>query len=451
LFKLHNWEFRAKARFGCAGRRLRAAVRNYLKPFALLTAVLSVLSIAACSEKLESGTSCPLLCPEQAISLRDTIVDAVFNDTTVLGLPPIGSETFLMLASHGDTLETRAIVRFDTLPQSYTARNSVDSTITAIDSALLVTPIVKPDSLHRPPGPITIEVYDVDTTATDTVSSILGTLFRPDRFLGSRTFQPDSLTDTLNIPISTDTVLNRVLNGTKLRVGFRLVVPAGHGYDLRLGSAQASEAVTLRIKASTDTAATPALVTPLSNTPPNQPFLSGPLADFSIVLRGLTTLGPNLLGTGGVPARRSLMYFNVPSHIIDSTTIVRASLLITQTPNRNVDVRDSLWVFANAVLAAPTVTNPSSVLQFIGSNGQFGLDSVRLAPKDSGQRSFELVGLVRTWRNNPTTTSPRAIALRSGVEGQAPGEIDFFSTKALAAVRPRLRITYVPQTSFGIP
>jgi hypothetical protein len=426
-------------------------VRNYRKALTLLTAALATVTIAACSEKLESGTSCPLLCPEQAISLKDTTIDAVFNDTTVLGLPPIGSETFLMLASHGDTLETRAIVRFDTLPQDYTARSSIDSVITSIDSAILVTPIIKPDSLHRPSGPITIEVYDVDTTATDTVSSILGSLFRPDRFLGSRTFQADSLTDTLNIPISTDTVLDRVLKGTKLRVGYRLVTQAGRGYDLRLGSAQASEAVTLRIKASTDTAATPVLVTPLSDTPLNQPFLSGPLADFSIVLHGLTTLSPNLLGTGGVPPRRSLLYFNVPSHIVDSTTIVRASLLITQTPNRNVDLRDSLWVFPNAVLAAPSVSNPASVLQFIGSNGEFGMDSLRLAPGDSGQRSFEIVGLVRTWRNNPTTTSPRAIALRSGVEGQAPGEIDFFSTKALAAVRPRLRITYVPQTSFGIP
>ena len=44
-----------------------------LKKSALLSAgVAVVLSIAACSEKLESGQSCPLLCPEQSVTLRDT-------------------------------------------------------------------------------------------------------------------------------------------------------------------------------------------------------------------------------------------------------------------------------------------------------------------------------------------------------------------------------------------
>src|SRR6185503_1506733 len=417
----------------------------------LLTAVLATVSIAACSEKLEAGKSCPLLCPEQAISLSDTTIDAIVTDTTVLGLPPIGAEAFLMLASHGDTLDSRAMVRFDTLPQTFTARNSIDSSITVIDSAFLVTPIAKPDSAHRPAGPITIEVYDVDTTATDTVASILGSLFRNDRFLGSRTFRPESLTDTLQIPISTDTVLDRVLNGKKLRVGYRLVTPAGRGYDIRIGSTQGTAAVSLRIKASLDTAATAVVVSPLSNTPLNQSFLAGPLADFTIVLKGLTSSPATVLAVGGVPSRRSLLRFDVPSHIIDSTTIVRASLILTQLPNRRIDPRDSIFVFPNAILAGPTVTNAGSALGFIGTNGQFGLDSLLIAPGDSGQKSFEIVGLVRTWKGNPTTTSPRAIALRSGLEGQAPGEIDFFSTKAAAALRPRLRITYVPQTSFGIP
>ena len=38
-----------------------------------------------------------------------------------------------MLASHGDTLETRVIVRFDTLPQTYT-KSTIDSTIVSIDT-----------------------------------------------------------------------------------------------------------------------------------------------------------------------------------------------------------------------------------------------------------------------------------------------------------------------------
>src|SRR5947209_11736765 len=100
----------------------------------LLTAVTAVFTIAACTEKLEGGASCPLLCPEQAAALKDTTINAVSFDTTVVGLPPIGSEKFLMLASHGDTLETRVIIRFDTIPQTFTANSGLDSTISRLRS-----------------------------------------------------------------------------------------------------------------------------------------------------------------------------------------------------------------------------------------------------------------------------------------------------------------------------
>ena len=417
----------------------------------LLAIATTTFAVAACSEKLDAGKSCPLLCPEQAITLVDTTVDAVVSDTTVLGLPPIGSETFLMLASHGDTVETRAIVRFDTLQQTFTAANNADSTITKLDSALLSVPIAKPDSAHRPSSPITIEVYDVDTAATDTVASILGSLFRPDRFLGSKTFAPESLVDTLQVPISPDSVLAHIDSGTHLRIGLRLVTPPGQGYDLRVGTTNGGNSATLRLRPSSDTAVKPLIITPVSRTPPNQPFISGPLADFTIVLNGQTTTPPTELAVGGIPSRRSLLRFNVPSRIVDSTTIVRASLLLTQKPNRRVDPHDSVYVFPLAILATPAVTDPATLLRFVSSAGFVGLDSLRMAPSDSGVRSFEIVGLVRTWRNQTQTVSPRALGLLSGAEAQLPAEIDFFSTQAPSAVRPRLRITYVPQTSYGVP
>lgn len=415
----------------------------------LLTAAIAVTTIVACAEKLDAGKSCPLLCPQQAISLADTTIFAVEVDTTILGLPPIGHEAYLMLASHGDTLETRAIVRFDTLPQTYT-KSTIDSVITHLDSAILVTPIAKPDSLRRPKAPVTIEAYNVDTVDTDTSAVMLSSLFRPDRFLGSKTFAPESLLDTLRIPISTDSVLARVKNGTRLRVGFR--VRSNVGVDIRIGTVQTNGPVTLRLRASLDTAASPVFVSPNSSTPAGQTFVSGPLEDFTIVLKGgQPTIGANALGVGGVPSRRTFLRFNVPSRIVDSTTIVRASLLLTQVPNRRVNPRDSLYVYAVAILASPVITDIGSVLQFTAAPGAFGLDSISAAPADSGVRSFELVGLVRTWRGQTISVSPRSIALFSAAEGQLPGEIDFFSTKAPLAVRPRLRITYVPQTSYGLP
>jgi len=419
----------------------------------LVTAVAAVLSIAACEEKLDAGSECPLLCPQQATQFRDTTLDAIVEDTTVLGLPPIGSEASLMLSSHGDTLETRAIIRFDTLPQTYT-KNSLDSTIVNIDSAMLVTPIVR-DTLNPIKVPITIEAYNVDpgaaidSTPADTMSSSIANLFTANRLLGSKTFAPESILDTLRIPISTDTVLDRVRNGTKLRVGLR--VRAGVGVNVRVGTTQSANPVTLRIVASKDTAARPVLVSPFSSTPANQSFLSGPLADYTLVIRGVTPGSPNVLAVGGVPSRRVYLRFDVPSRIIDSTTVVRASLLLTQFPNRRVSPRDSFYVFPAAILSQGTITNVTNALNFLGPDGQFGLDSLLLAPGDSGLKSFEIVGLVRTWKGQTVQTSPRTLGLRSGVEGSLPGEINFFSTRATVGLRPRLRITYVPQQNYGIP
>jgi len=353
-----------------------------------------------------------------------------------------------MLASHGDTLDTRAMIRFDTIPQSY-SKASFDSVIATIDTALLITPIAKPDSAHRPKAPVTIEVYDVDTTGTDTSSAILSSLFRPDRLIGAKTFAPESLLDTLYIPISADTVLDRVKKGTHLRVGMRLV--SNPGYDLRIGTTQAGIPVTLHIVASKDTAAKPVNVSPLSDTPVNQSFLSGPLADFTIVAKGLTSGSSTLLSVGGVPSRRTFIHFNVPSRFVDSTTIVRASLLLTQTPNRQLDQNDSLYLYPVAILSSPLVTDVRSALQFLGTAGQFGLDSVLIAPRDSGVKEFQIAGLIRTWKGTTLNLSPRSIALRSGVEGALPAQFDFFSTRAPVGLRPKLRITYVPQISYGVP
>jgi hypothetical protein len=130
---------------------------------------------------------------------------------------------------------------------------------------------------------------------------------------------------------------------------------------------------------------------------------------------------------------------------------VRASLLMTQSPNRLVDAKDTIKVFPVAVLSTPAVTDVSSLLQFVGNAGEFGLDSLSIAPGDSGVRSFEIVGLTRLWKNQTSTVAQRALALLSGTEGQRPAQIDFFSSRAAAGLRPRLRITFVPAINYGLP
>ena len=428
---------------------MRAMAPVVKRILVLVSAAVGAGVIAACTEKLEAGNSCPLLCPSEAIDLRDTVIDAVLVDTTISGLPALGTENFMPLSKHGDTLDTRVIVRYDTLPQTFTTSTG-DTVIAHIDSAYLQTIITYADTTKRPTVAMTISAYNVDTTATDTVAAVLLPLFRVSRFLGSLTIPAGGWKDTVRIPISPDTVLDRVLHGKPLRVGLQLT--SASSVDLRVPSTQVSSGVTLFMKTSRDTSVKPVGVGPLSHTPTNQTFLRDALSDFYIVAKGATPASPALLSVGGLPPRRTYLLFSIPSQIVDSTTIVRASLLLTQRPNRTgVNRGDSLRVVPQVVVAGPTVTDLSTALTFLGGENAFGLGHMMTVPSDSGVKIVELASVVRTWHGVSPSVLPRAVALTSGDEAGTPTQVDFFSTRSAAAVRPKLRIVYVPRASYGIP
>ena len=76
--------------------------------------------------------------------------------------------------------------------------------------------------------------------------------------------------------------------------------------------------------------------------------------------------------------------FNVPSRIVDSTTVVRASLLLTQMPNRLLNPRESIYVFPVPVLARPAVTNIRSRCSSSGRTASSG--STRYLGRPGRQR-----------------------------------------------------------------
>src|SRR5215207_7303442 len=103
---------------------------------ALLASVVG--SLVACREDLAGTAGCPSLCPEQNVVAVDTLLETFMAvDTTVLGYPVIGTETFLLVASRGDTLDARAVMRFDSLTQQF-RRGGNDSTIYTVDSSTVM-------------------------------------------------------------------------------------------------------------------------------------------------------------------------------------------------------------------------------------------------------------------------------------------------------------------------
>jgi hypothetical protein len=424
---------------------------TWLSRILIIIGLVAAAAVGGCGEKLEAGSACPLLCPRPDIEPRDTLVEGVVVDSTIAGFPPIGQESDLLLAARGDTLDTRVIFRFDSLPKIYTHPSATSDTIVNhVDSATLRI-VLDTTTLAGIPGlpttPVTMELYDVDSPA-DTVAADLLPLFSPDRLLGSKTFAPESLArDTLFLPIAPAAVLSKIVTGSRLRLGLRLVSSASSQLRIFSSSAPAE----LRFKPASDTAVTVSL---LSKTPSDTAlsnFRTG-LEDYVIVAKAPPPPPANTIIVGGYPARRTYLRFELPSHIVDSSNVVRASLTLTQYPMPvSPGARDSLAIYPFALTAGTVITDVARLMQLASINLALATDSVRVLPADSGQKRFELVNLVKIWRTTSPTLTQRALILVIGEEGVNPAEAVFYSSEASPDLRPRLELTYVPKITLGLP
>ena len=420
--------------------------RNRFVAIAVLTTLVS--GVVACSEDLNGTAGCPSLCPEQRVESRDTVLDAfVTVDTTVLGYPAIGTESRLLVASRGDTLDARAVMRFDTLAQHFT-RGGKDSVIYTLDSA--VVNILLDTTGTKATQPVTIELYDVDTTAVDTAVSTALSLFRPDRLIGAKTYAVAELKDSLHVPLENDKVLLKLRGDAprRLRIGFKVSSTASA--QLRIISSEGGGAPTLSYDPSPDSAVHSLINSATSLTPTDNPTLKRDLTDYQIVAKTLSTSAGNLLGVGGLPAQRTYLRFDIPERLIDSATVVRATLLLTQVPASSVDAGDTLTIYPQVVRAALGITDVARSAGILNSPN-LEIDSLRLKPSDGGVRAIEMVGALREWKAVGTTRLQRAIVLRSSTEGASAPAALFYSTDAEPAQRPRLRLTYIDQVQFGVP
>ncbi|MEO8911022.1 MAG: hypothetical protein ABI408_12480 [Gemmatimonadaceae bacterium] len=410
---------------------------------AVATAALFV-SFASCSENLDSSGVCKVLCPPVGGEIQNITLDAVVLDTAVQSLSGLGTEPALLLASRGDTLDTRVVIRYDSLPAKFTPAGDTARAIASVDSAYIRLFL---DTLSiKGPGPVTIEAYDVDTTANDTLTSAVLALFRPDRFISSQTFARADLKDTVRYFISNAAVLSKIQNSRRLRIGLRATGPVSS--QLRFQSSEFGTPPVLTFRATPDTTTKPLSVNPLSTTPVGESIAAGHLSDYTIIAIGPPAGAPSDLAVGGLPPRRSYFRFNIPPNIIDSSTVVRATLLLNQIPNTSIDPTEVVKLLPGLVLAGSAVRDPAKASQIATD---IALDTVSVTPGGSGLAQVELANAFPVWRTQSPDTTPRAIILRSINEGNSPLEIRFYSSEAATALRPRLRISFTPRVPLGLP
>lgn len=417
------------------------------KSLSIFAVLLLTGSLAACSENLAAGGSCPMLCPQESAPLKDTIVDAVVLDTSAAGFPALGFESNLVLAHRGDSLDSRVISRYDSLPQTYNFAG-VDSAIVRIDSAFISAPRPRADSAVAFAADGRVEVYDVTDAVDDTAVASLAAQFTAANKIGELAYTQGQSPDTLHILLDTARVRDRLLNTRSLRVGLRMV-SAGSD-QVNIISANTSGGITLTLVPNREESGERLKLIPGTYSPVEPTYLRSAYSDFTVSVVGAAP-DANVLRVGGLPAHRVLLRFNIPSYIVDSSVVVRASLLLTQRPSTSPDAGTSVSAQIVPIVASTLVTDLRTQLEFAGSTVVFPVDSLTTVPKDSGVVSIEMVRLVRAWKGQDTVKTPRLAALYLSSEATRFASFEFFSMEAPAAVRPRLRITFVTRVNTGQP
>lgn len=414
--------------------------RLKLAGLVILTAVLT-----ACTEKLDSSAGCPILCPGRGGEIETVTIDAVTLDSTVSALTGQGTEASLLVATRGDSLDARAILRFDSIPGRYRrpGADTMSIPVTTADSVILR---MRVDTVGgKIPSSITLDIFDVDSNAPDSAINEIAALFTPGRLITSATFAKAALKDTILVTLPSAAILSRL--DRRLRIGIRARGP--QSVQLRILSQEGAGIPTvLSYRVSADTTVARVSLTPESRTPVDQPALALSLADYTLLVRGTATGPATGLNIGGLPARRVYMRFDIPSFLIDSVDVVRATLLLTQISNPGIDQTDTVRIAPFVSLATTAVVDVAKAAQITALASS---DTLRVTPGSSGERRLEIASILSLWRATNVAETPRAIVLISAQEGNSPLEARFHSAEAAPELRPRLRISYSTRKSSGLP
>ena len=420
-----------------------------------LVVIAALLGTAACTEDLTTSATCPGLCPEQELNVEQVELQPVTEDTTIAGFPLRGTESRLLAARAGDTLDVRAIYRFDSLPRTYNS-GATPTPITAVLDPVIEV-LVPRGSESLVPAGLSVEAYDVDIAGDDTSTTGLAAAFTAERLIGSgalpvRTATDTTTVDTLRIALTPARLLSKIASDSGLRVGLRL--------------ASASEArvrfsptgVRLAFRVSADTTIARVTQEPLSKTPTDNTQLQIDLSSFTVTVRGTPAPTDPVLVVGGLPARRSLLRFAVPSAIVDSSIILRATLVLTQRPVRGYLASDTLGLQPLAVVTSEAVRDiPRRMLFATNTVSPFSGRPVLSAnpfvvvPSDSGEFEIPIAELVGTWRSSNVLGFLPELVLASAFEGSSTLQAQFYSAEADPALRPKLRLSYIRRINFSIP
>ena len=396
-----------------------------------LFVLLAGLALAGCQEKLTTPADCPTLCPGGQPQIFDEVFTATIGgDSSYSGYVQPHQARSLLVSNGLQGYEERALIRFLTRADSVSVRDTLRGY--TIDSVALSFTVAARDTNLTG---LELLVYRV-APGFDSASTFAGV---------APAFVPESLIAAVPVPdtLNNGGVVRTVFQGAdlsrvqispadsgRLAVGIRLSAPTFTGVRLGAVAAGAGGLFTTYATLDVPDTGTAKLRTLALSTA------------FNTYVSEVPQLGDTtLLAVGGAPSSRSMLRFSLPPRILDSATIVRATLELTPTAPISGLPTDPALLEARSVLAdvggkSPVNTQP----------GRVPADT--LEPGATAV-SIEAVRLVELWLGS---ARPSAVVLALTPEGASFTKPVFYSTRALdPAVRPRLRLSYLLSFPFETP
>ncbi len=399
---------------------------GWLAAFVLLAA-----AITGCQERLTAPGECPDLCPGDQSRVFDTVITPIPNsDSSYTGYIARGSARALLVSNGLPASEDRAVYRFNARPDSIEVRDTLRSYV--VDSALLSINLIARDTLVNG---LKIYLHRIDpgVDADATFESI------------EQQLVPEAIIDSIAVADSVNSgLVQTVLRGADVA---KVALPVGTGGVLAIGVSMVAEQPSgIRIGASgAGTGATfisyVSLDVPDTGSVRHQTVTRAPAFN-TFVTQSPSVPDPDFLTGGGEPSSRALLRFDLPQHIEDSATIVRATLeLVPREPMLGLR-SDPALIQASALLADLGAKSPVT-------NEENFISADTLAVGSADTVRLDMTPIVRLWQ--ATTERPEAVFLSLLPEAASFTRPVFGSTRSGTVGPPRLRITYLKPFPFESP
>ena len=399
-----------------------------MRRFSFVGAVLLLVLLAACQERLAGPADCPELCPGTGLDVREVLLTPIAGlDSSYYGYLNTSDITSLLISDGVPAGEARAVMAFPKRPDSVLVDNTTYP-FSTIDSVAVTVKLAARDSTV---GGLKLYFHRVSPVidSTLTVASVDAQL------------TPATLIDSLIVPdsVKRDTV-RLVLTGDKIdriqafesdsfRLGIGVRMKAAEPTGIRLDLSAGIPTITTYVHvAVTDTAKAHQVVA-----------VSTDNADY--VITELPPVPAGDLFLGGRLGSRTLLRFSLPKFIKDSASPIRATLELTPSASLIGIRNDFATMLVSGVLTDLGPKSPAVTGAVV---------STVLGVGTSAVQSAEVLPLVTTWFA-PEHAPPTEFLLSLLQETGTFARPQFYSSRGPADRVPRLRLTYVVPTRPGHP